>query len=283
MPPLVSVVVPVFNGMPHLVDLVDSLLAQDYPDVEFIFSEGGGTDSSAEFLSSITDSRVEVLHQPKGTGAAENWTRVTRAARGEFTKLICQDDILYRGALGRQVLDLSTHPEAVMAIARRDIIDAHGRVVFRNRGLAGLHEPVLYGETVIRTCYLYGTNVIGEPLAVLFRTAALRDALPWDDSNPLMLDLSMYSRVAPRGAVVARHESIGAFRVSESSWSTRVARQQLKQTKNWQEQFAINARVRPTRLERLRAGLGRHLNVGLRRAAYAVLRFRGALSRSTDA
>lgn len=278
MPPLVSVVVPVFNGMPHLVDLVDSLLAQDYPNVEFIFSEGGGNDSSAEFLRAISDPRVTVLHQPTGTGAAENWSRVTKAARGEFTKLICQDDILYREALSHQVLDLSTHPEAVMSIARRDIIDARGNVVFRNRGLAGLNKQVVPGELVIRTCYRQGTNVVGEPLAVLFRTSALHAALPWDDSNPLMLDLTMYARVAPAGAVVTRRESIGAFRVSESSWSTRVARQQLEQTRNWQEQFALRADTPPTHLERVRAGVGRHLNVGLRRAAYAVLRLRGDLS-----
>lgn len=278
MPPLVSVVVPVFNGMPHLPALVDSLLAQDYPNIEFIFSNGASTDESGPFLRELSDPRIQVIEQPTGTGAAENWSRVTRVARGEFTKLMCQDDIVYPHAISQQVGDLSGRADGVMAIAQRDIIDARGRVFYRNRGLAGLREGPILGTSLIRTCYLQGTNVIGEPLAVLFRTSALLSALPWDDTNPLMLDLSMYSRVAPMGMVVVRRGSIGAFRVSDSSWSTRVAHQQLQQTWTWQEEFAAEADPRPSFWERIRAGVGRHRNVSLRRAAYVVLRLRGAFS-----
>ena len=89
-PPLVSIVVPVFNGMPHLVALTDSLLAQTYPDLEIIFSEGGGTDGSMAYLSSIQDPRVRLVSQTQGTSAAQNWTAVTHEARGEFIKLVCQ-------------------------------------------------------------------------------------------------------------------------------------------------------------------------------------------------
>jgi hypothetical protein len=271
MPPLVSVVVPVFNGMPHLPALVDSLLAQDYPEVEFIFSEGGGTDASAEYLAGLQDHRVRVIHQPPGTSAAANWSAASLAAQGEFTKLVCQDDVLYPTALTDQVSDLTAHPTAVMAIAKRDIIDSRGTVVFRNRGLAGLPGGPMPGADAIRASYLHGTNVIGEPLAVLFRTEALKVALPWEDEIPLMLDLSMYSKVAPTGLVVPRFSPVGAFRVSTSSWSTRIAAQQRAQTKQWQANYAQHARPNPSGFERTRALVGRNVSTAMRRAAYAIL------------
>lgn len=279
MQPLVSVVVPVFNGMPHLTDLTSSLLAQTYPNLEIVFSEGGGSDASSKFLEHIDDPRVRVITMPTGTSAAENWTAATLAASGEFTKLICQDDLLAPRAIEQQVQDLLDNPTAVMAIARRDIVDAKGHVLYRARGLSGLpkHRSTINGAELIRICYLQGTNVIGEPLAVLFRTDELKAAMPWNDDNPLMLDLSTYQQVAPTGDVALRRESIGAFRVSTSSWSTRIAQQQIDQTRQWQREFASTAQPPFSTLQKSRAALGRHKQTALRRAAYLVLRAKGAL------
>lgn len=285
--PLVSVVVPVFNGLPHLKALVSSLQSQTYSHLEVIFTEGGGVDAGIDYLRSIEDPRFRVIQMPSGTSASANWTAATSAAVGEFTKLVCQDDLLYPHAVEVQVLDLLNNPSAVMAIARRDIVDARGRILYARRGLTGLPRTgnkesggatLLPGTQVIRTCYLQGTNIIGEPLAVLFRTAPLASALPWDDTNPLMLDLSMYESVAPLGDVAARSQSIGAFRVSASSWSTKIAHMQLAQTRQWQDTYARTAVPAITSAERRMAAFGRHKQTTLRRAAYAVLRARRAFT-----
>jgi len=279
--PLVSVVVPVFNGLPHLRALTESLLAQTHTHLEIIFTEGGGTDASIDYLNSQSDPRIRVIQMPKGTSAAANWTAATMAARGEYTKLICQDDLLEPTAIRHQVADLEANPTAVRAIAQRDIVDAQGKVLFEGRGLSGLSGPsgsLVPGGTVIRTCYSSGTNILGEPLAVLFRTQGLQNAMPWEDDNPLMLDLATYSKVAPSGDVVIRRESVGAFRVSTSSWSTRIARQQVAQTRLWQENFAASVSPRPTKMERMRSVTGRHLQTNLRRAAYTYLRLKGSMT-----
>ena len=275
--PLVSIVVPVFNGERYLSALIGSLLAQDYPNLEIIFSDGGSSDSSTALLSAIDDPRVTITNEPAGTSAAGNWTAATMQASGEFTKLVCQDDLIHPDTISRQVGDLLEFPSAVMAVGQRDIIDAAGKIVYAPRGLAGVHARVVSGHDALRACYRAGTNVIGEPLAVLFRTEALRAVMPWEDSNPLMLDLSTYTRIAPMGDVVLRHESVGAFRVSASSWSTRLDKQQSDQTRLWQRQFEqISGEL--SRWDHARGWLGRHAQVNLRRAAYVALRARGRLN-----
>jgi glycosyltransferase involved in cell wall biosynthesis len=276
--PLVSIVVPVFNGERYLPALIQSLLNQDYPELEIIFSEGGSTDSSPQLLNSLDDPRVRVIRQPSPASAAGNWTAATQAATGEFTKLVCQDDLIHSDTITRQMADLAEFPSAVMAVGQRDIIDAHGKVIYAPRGLAGVRARVLSGQDALHACYRAGTNVIGEPLAVLFRTDVLQSVMPWEDSNPLMLDLSTYTKVAPMGDVVLRHESVGAFRVSDQSWSTRLARQQLKQTRAWQEVYSESFDSDLTQSDRMRGWLGRHTQVNLRRAAYAALKLRGRLT-----
>lgn len=217
---------------------------------------------------------------PKGTSAAANWTAAVHEASGDYIKLVCQDDLLYPKSLSRQVEDLEQHPRAVMAIATRDIVDAQGSVLFSGRGLTGIKGAdgaAIAGQDVIRACYVNGTNVIGEPLAVLFKAPVLKAAMPWNDSNPLMLDLSTYQKIAPLGEVVIRREPVGAFRVSASSWSTRLASQQLEQTKKWQHEYAHQVVFSITISEKLRAFIGRHVQTNLRRIAYSYLKFRGSL------
>lgn len=273
---LASVVVPVFNGMPHLAALVDSLLAQTYPDLEIVLSDGGSTDGSTDFLAGVEDPRVRVITPDDAAGAAANWTAASRAAQGAYVKLVCQDDLLAPDAVALQVLDLEAEPGAVMAIAQRDIVDANGSVLYARRGGAGLAAGLVRGADVIRACYRQGTNVIGEPLAVMFRREPFLVALPWDDSNPLVLDLMFYAKVAALGDVVVRKESIGGFRVSTSSWSTRLASVQRQQFEQWQREYESSLPVRPSGAERARARAGVSAQTLLRRAAYSWLRMKGS-------
>jgi glycosyltransferase involved in cell wall biosynthesis len=280
MTPLASVVVPVFNGLPYLRDLVAALLAQDYPNLEIVLTDGGSSDGSLEYLNGIDDSRVRVIAMPAGTTAAGNWTAATEAATGEFVKLICQDDLIDPTTISRQVHDLLSHPDAVMAIAPRRIIDARGGTLVSRRGCQGLASGEHDAALVVRRCYVEGANVIGEPLAVMFRRDPLLQAMPWDDSNPLMLDISLYAKVAKLGTAVVRDGVVGAFRVSDSSWSTRLARVQRAQFAAWQYDYAASLEPQPGRLERARARLGMERQALNRRIAYRVLRLRGALAGS---
>jgi hypothetical protein len=218
---------------------------------------------------------------PAGSGAAANWTAVTEAAGGEFIKLVCQDDLITPDAVSRQVAALQAAPSAVMVIAPRDIIDARGNVLYAKRGCQGLTPGLHSGADVIRRCYVRGANIIGEPLTVLFRREPILASLPWDDSNPLMLDVTQYAKVAPQGDVVVEGESAGAFRVSDSSWSTRLAHVQRVQFARWQRGYADSLPQPPGRIERTRAWIGMEQQALLRRVAYRVLRLKGAF-RSED-
>lgn len=276
--PLVSVVVPVYDGLPYLRSALESVLAQTLADLELVVADGGSRDASRELVEELgrQDPRIRIVEGARG--AAANWTAVTRAASAPFVKLLCQDDLLAPDALARQVADLEAHPAAVMAVAQRDIVDARGRTISRARGLQGVPAGERSAQSLIRRCYDYGTNVIGEPLAVLFRREALLAAMPWVDTEPLMLDVVTYAAVAVGSndaTAVARRESVGAFRVSSSSWSTRIVDEQLAQYRSWQRSFE---RSNPgiTASDSTAAARAARRQARARRLAYAYLRVRGA-------
>lgn len=270
MQPLASIVVPVYNGMGFLKETVESVLAQTYTSLELVLVDGGSTDGSREWLHTLEDPRIRVIEMPAGTTAAQNWTAASAEARGEWIKLLCQDDVLYPEAMALQVRDLTENPSAVMAVARRDIIDANGRSIVRSRGTQGLPAGLVPGSTALLASYRLGTNGLGEPLAVLFPAKVLRQALPWNDTDPFLLDLEMYSRVLARGPVLVRKTTIGAFRVSSQSWSTQLKATQRDQIARWQERMVHD--LAPRQGDRLRARVMLHVQPALRQAAYSSAR-----------
>jgi glycosyltransferase involved in cell wall biosynthesis len=277
-PPLVSIVIPIFNGMAHLQEALDSILDQTHADLDVVLVDGGSTDGSREWIHEVTDPRVRSLTTPHGTTAADNWTEASRAARGDFVKLLCQDDVLYPRAIEHQLDDLERAPQALFAVAQRDVVDATGAMLYRRRGCAGLRDGLVDGGRALRAAYLNGTNVFGEPLAVLFRRPPLDKALSWNDDRPFLLDLELYTRVLQTGPIVVRRESIGAFRVSSSSWSTRLVSAQTEQMRHWQDEVEHVLDPSPSMLERTRAHLMRHQQTLLRRTAYRVLKLRGGFA-----
>jgi glycosyltransferase involved in cell wall biosynthesis len=236
--PRVSVVVPAYNSVAFIDATMRSILTQTFSDFELVVSDHGSTDGTWEALQQFTaDPRVRLSQLASGGGAPANFDAVTDLATGEFVKLVCGDDLLYPDCLAEQVAALAAHPSAVMAASTRDVIDAAGVPVLRNRGLAGLRGEIS-GTEAIRRTVLAGTNIFGEPASVLFKRVALVDAGGWDARFPYLIDEATYCAVLLGGNLVAVPRSLAAFRVSESQWSVQLVRAQANQAIGFSREFA---------------------------------------------
>lgn len=272
--PSVSVVIPVFNGLSYIIETLESVRRQTFPDLEVVIVDGGSDAPTREFLHSIGDSLSRVEFLPRGTPVATTWSRSCELAQGEFIKLLCQDDLLYPSAIQSQVGFLRAHEDAGLVFSRRDIIDANGSLVAKSRGGIPGKSRVLEGREALRFGYLAGANIYGEPEAVLFRRSALLRQLPWNASIPYLIDMEMYARVMMSGKVGYLDETVGAFRVSSQSWSTRLTAEQTQQFQQWQK-WVDESLGDVTTVERLRARTNAIRVSWTRTAAYAWLRLRG--------
>src|SRR3954469_7166587 len=109
--PLISVVIPVYNGEAFLDQAIESALAQTWPRTEVVVVDDGSTDRSAEIAGSYP---VELVRQEnRGVGAARN--RGVDAANGELLSFLDQDDMLRPEKLERQLEALLAEPEAGMS------------------------------------------------------------------------------------------------------------------------------------------------------------------------
>ena len=106
MKPLVSVLLPVYNGEAYVRDAIESVLAQDYPHYEFIIADNASTDDTPSIINEYSgDKRVKIIRNEKTIPRLENFNLVFASANPESSwfKFIGDDDRLLDGCLREMV------------------------------------------------------------------------------------------------------------------------------------------------------------------------------------
>jgi glycosyltransferase involved in cell wall biosynthesis len=110
--PLVSVIVPAFNGERYVGEALQSALAQDYANKEIIVVDDGSTDSTPRILSSF-GRQIRVFRQ-YNAGAAAARNAAIAQARGEYFAFLDADDVWLPQKLTAQIAYLESHPDIGM-------------------------------------------------------------------------------------------------------------------------------------------------------------------------
>ena len=91
-PPLVSVILPVFNTELYVKEAIKSVLGQTYKNIEVICINDGSTDRSIDILKSFGD-KIILIDSKENCGIGEARNKGIRIARGEFLTFMDSDDI----------------------------------------------------------------------------------------------------------------------------------------------------------------------------------------------
>jgi glycosyltransferase involved in cell wall biosynthesis len=248
----VTVAIPVFNGLPHVVTAVQSVLDQTYTDLDVVVIDNDSTDGTRKALATIDDPRFRLIHNDTNVGLEGNWNKaLAEGMKSPYFKLVCADDLIYRHAIATEVAILDANSDVVMTAAQRAIIDDNDRTVIKARGLGRMKGKVDGGDAV-RRAVAAGTNLFGEPTTAMVRTSALADVGPFDGTHMYCIDFDMWARVLQKGKLFAIREPLGAFRVGELSNSGTLARKQRGQINGEFRKLAADPRygIDKTRLWR---------------------------------
>lgn len=110
--PLVTVLMPVFNGGAYLGDAIESILNQSFRDFEFIIINDGSTDHTSSILHRYErrDGRICIYHQ-ENRGLIASLNRGCSLARGKYVARMDADDISLPERLRKQVQQMEARPE----------------------------------------------------------------------------------------------------------------------------------------------------------------------------
>jgi glycosyltransferase involved in cell wall biosynthesis len=129
--PLLSVGLPVWNGLPYLEESLKSILGGEFEDYELIVCDNASTDGTAELVQDYAsgDERIRYIRNDRNIGAARNYNKSFELARGTYFRWAASDDLHSRGAVARCIERLERDPSLALVFPRTRLIDDEGSVI----------------------------------------------------------------------------------------------------------------------------------------------------------
>lgn len=201
--PLVSVVIPAYNHASYLDEAIQSVLGQDYANVELIVIDDGSTDKTREVLQKYDGWFYWESQDNMGQSATLN--KGWGMSRGEILAYLSPDDVLMPRAVGRSVERLLADPEAAGVYCDFDLIYADSTVARR------VYAPEFdYREMAVKFVCPPGPGAF-------FHRGAFEATGGWNGSVRRIPDYDFWLRLGLQGRLVRIPEVLAAFRVHEGS------------------------------------------------------------------
>jgi glycosyltransferase involved in cell wall biosynthesis len=130
--PLVTVVTAVYNGCRYIRGCLESVLRQDYPNIEHIVLDGGSGDGTVEVLKQFDD-RIALWKSERDGGVYAAWNKALLEARGDWICFLGVDDEFLPGAIGAYMNLAAKNPRSEYLSSRVKWVypSGHQRIIGR--------------------------------------------------------------------------------------------------------------------------------------------------------
>lgn len=199
--PRVSIVTPSYNQGQFIEQTIQSVLEQDYPNIEYTVVDGGSNDGSVDIIRKYEDQLAYWVSEPDD-GQAHAINKGWKRSTGEILAWLNSDDYYEPHAVGHAVELLQSHPDAVAACAAVHVVD-EGNHLLRTE----VSRPVNVAKFIRFTgpWTIQQTSVFSRRWAV--------ERVDWlDASLHLNMDMDLFLRMMRFGRFVYSDEVWADFR-----------------------------------------------------------------------
>lgn len=205
--PLISVIMPVYNGEKYLSQAIDSILSQSYETFELIIIDDGSTDKTSDIIGSYKDGRIRVIRGGhNGVSAARN--RAIGSAKGQYIAFQDADDISHGDRLKKQIEFMESNKDIAMVGTNYVVIDSAGQEI--NKTHIFTHPDDLALALVCFNDFGQGTVMI---------RAEIAKSLKYNESISLGEDYDLWTRVSRKYKIANLAEYLYFWRFhSDSAW-----------------------------------------------------------------
>lgn len=205
MPFTISVITCTWNSEAYLDASIASVLAQDYPHIEYIFVDGGSTDSTLDTIRALPRP-FRMLENVRG-GVSRAMNEGLRAATGDVIAYLHSDDYYLR-------------PDVLSRVAR--LMQENGRKWLFGRTMTCI-EGTLHADNYVAPRFSYPAllkgNFIPHP-ATFVRRDLMLEAGGFDTGLKYAMDYDLWLKIGRNHAPVQLDDALTAFREHEGSLSS---------------------------------------------------------------
>lgn len=216
--PLISVVVPVYNHADYVEECLNSLKAQDYPNIEILICDDGSTDGSVVVIKQwLLDnpSKNITFYEQKNKGVCVTLNKLIMLACGEYIALCASDDALTSNSLSARY-DFLVNEGKRAVISDSFTIDEHSNIV-DNSSISQLYRGNLnrLSNDIVNEC-VYNWAIAGP---VLLIKKSLYDSIGLYDVTLLTEDRDFYLRLLAGGHLTFINQPLAKYRVHSGNAS----------------------------------------------------------------
>ncbi len=187
--PLVSIITPSYNQAIYLEATMQSVLGQDYPNIEYIVIDGGSDDGSLEIIKQYADRLAWWVSEPD-QGQTDAINKGFARATGKYLAWLNSDDTYEPHAVAEMVAYLESHPEVGLVYGDTNFIDQHDNVIGRFPAAQTDYKRLQQG-------YVH----VGQQ-AAFWRAELWQQVGPLDPSYYFAMDYDLWVRLARVSEVV---------------------------------------------------------------------------------
>ena len=216
--PIVTVLMPVYNGAYYIINSMDSILNQSFRDFELLIIDDGSTDRTINQIQSYNDSRIRLILNNKNIGQSKTLNKGLSLARGEYIAIMDQDDISIFDRLKKQLKFMEENSE----------IDVCGSWV----QLIGDYDEILELETESEKIKInLSTNRnIAHPAVMMRKSTLLKYNFNYDPNLTIANDYDMWVKMFEYCSFANLPEPLIKYRVHQNQFSTKNLNKNISET-----------------------------------------------------
>ena len=201
--PLVSIITPSFNQARYLDATIQSVLSQDYPNIEYMIVDGDSNDGTINVIKKY-QSNLAWWVSEKDKGQTDALNKGFARAKGEILAWLNSDDTYEPGAVSAAVRYLQEHPEVGMVYGDCNFINESGRVI-------GQFDSAQTSYRLLRQGYSHIPQQ-----TMFFRADLWKQVGPLDTSFYFAMDYDLWTRIAARSQIRYVPQTWANFRLHTS-------------------------------------------------------------------
>jgi glycosyltransferase involved in cell wall biosynthesis len=214
--PLISVVIPIYNGEETIQETLKSVFDQTFQDFEVIVINDGSRDNSLKVLQEVSESRLTVYSYPN-SGQAASRNRGISHSNGKYIAFLDADDLWTPDKLDAQLKALQNHPKAALAYSWTDYIDEVGNFLQHGRHITA--NGNIYEDILVNNFIENGSNPLVD-------CKVFSEVGNFDEKLPPAEDWEMWIRIASCYEFVAVPKAQVLYRVTINSSSANIPKQE---------------------------------------------------------
>ncbi|OGM13507.1 hypothetical protein A3A76_03730 [Candidatus Woesebacteria bacterium RIFCSPLOWO2_01_FULL_39_23] len=213
--PKISIVIPSYNKVKYIGETLESIIRQNYPNLEVIIQDPGSTDGSLEIIRTYEKKYHNVikLYKEKDDGQLDAINKGLSKAKGELLAFINADDVYEKGSLRIVGEYFRTNPNTIWLAGRGRVIDGGGREITRH--------ITTYKNLLLMINYyplLLMVNYLMQP-SVFMSTKVFEKYGLFRGNTRFIMEYELWLRVGRSKMPAVINKYLSSFRIPERSFS----------------------------------------------------------------